>query len=402
MSGLSLGLGFSKARKIAGSAALPPSPPPLPPAVPAGPPVGFHANGASNTALKAMISDVKAGTRRGTIVWKGDSTSVETGAGTGSLGTDGAYAKGLKPTLATLLTASGLPTLNKAVVGDASLQEAGVSYTAYDPRVVRNAWDILPSKLFAGGGIWQDSGASAFTLTETGVNSFEFVAYDTGNGGITYSFLIDGAAPTVGPAILVSGGFGGFVKATVGVATVGTHTLSITCNSRSAGFRSIKPFNSTVKGVDILCHASGGARSFEQASAGAGFQNLDAITYDAPDLAIINCVLNDVASGVSTADCVASNAAMVNAARLTGSPLLIFPQPAGMQFEGLAPYNTALKAWAAANGVPFFSFWEYYGSPATLSPTFASRLYDGLVHPKEELYVEMAGVLKRVIDAMAA
>jgi hypothetical protein len=377
-------------------------------------PVGFALNGSTNGALKTMVARVRAGTARGRIVWKGDSTTVGQGSGTGApYYLAGARANRVPAVLAGLLSASGTPALDNAMVGDNGMNQAGkFPFVSYDTRFAIGA----PAGSFAvfqslPGGSYYSPGTGVFSFTPTAsVNIFEVVIYNLSANILT--FLIDGIAPqsividkftgspsatTVGNTVVAAGGTG-FSRAIITASTTGVHTLSCTSSASSgAGIRSILGFASGVRAIDMLVHASLGASAAQQADISSeGWTNNGALAFDAPDLTIVNCGLNDMAGGVSTAAYAGSLQTIINTAKLSGDVLLVFPHRCIAPLNNnVANYLVTAAVLAASNTCAFMSLDQYFGGVVD------SRLVDG-AHGSAAFYGEVGDVLKRCISAMVA
>ncbi|WP_375396520.1 SGNH/GDSL hydrolase family protein [uncultured Sphingomonas sp.] len=378
------------------------------------PPVGFVRNGATNPALKAMLARVAGGTGRGRIVFKGDSTSA--GAGGSDLAADNTGARPFRPAaaLAGQLSTGGIPALDNGFVGDNGMtKEGGCGLPAYDGRVVLANWNVYPDYSFAGGALLgSNSGALTFTAT-TSVDTFEMVLFNLSSPAVM-TVLIDGAAPasivrsggmTGSANTLVAGTSGvGFCKAIVTAASAGTHTISLTSNTTDRPIlRSIIAYDSAVRAIDMLVHAVNGAKSADQGYTSSPdlFYNNDALGYDAPDLTVINLGLNDGSQGVSASAYSSNLQAIVAKAKLSGDVLLVSPHPASSSFSAFAMQTglrDAAAALAVANGIAYMDLYSYFVSFAAVQ----SRLADGFVHPRGEMYAEIGQVYRRCIQAMAA
>lgn len=396
-----LGLGMGRRRGLIGA--------PVPPVSVV--PVGFAANGAANTALKAMLARVAAGTGRGRIVFKGDSTSAGAGGGDPAspqqLG--GAWANRTSAVLAARLTATGYPALDGAIVGDNGAKDY-VPLPSYDGRIALGAtspWVMSGGQAVAGGHYFYSPGGGGtvdFTPT-VAVDRFEVVVFNVGG---SYGFRIDGAPPSSVTAVgaTVSGGLvappntgAGLTRITVTAASIGTHTLRVTSGAEGV-MRSLRAWSSGVAAIDILNHASNGATSGDQATVGNGWSNMDSLGFDAPDLTIVNLGLNDIGNQVGVAAYRANLEAIVTTARLSGDVLLVFPHPAGSQFAvNATAYRDAAADIAATRGVAFLSLFDHFGGVFT--PALQARMADGLVHGDAAFYAEIGELYRRCIAVMA-
>lgn len=400
------GFGVGKRRSLGGAAVVVPTPDPTP--------VGFALNGSPNAALKTMVARVRAGTGRGRIVWKGDSTTVGQGSGTGApYYLAGARANRVPAAFAAGLSAAGTPTLDNAMVGDNGMnQAASFPFVSFDPRFAIGSptGSFAVFQALAGGSYYTpNTGLCSFTPTSS-VNTFEVVTYNLGAHILT--FLIDGVAPqsvvidktsgspgatVVGNTVVIANGTG-FSRAIVTASTTGPHTLSCRSNTASgAGIRSILGFASGTRAIDILVHATLGAKASDQAHIGPeGWTNNGALAFDTPDLTIINCGLNDMASGVSTTAFSGSLQTIITTAKATGDVLLMFPHRCIAPLSNnVANYMAAAAALAASNACAFMNLDQYFGGVVDV------RLVDG-GHGNAAFYAEVGDVAKRCVTAMVA
>lgn len=409
------GFGFSTRRRPGTGSATPPTPAFVPP-------TGYQANGAGNAALKAMIARVKAGTGRGRIVWKGDSTTVGQGGGTtaDAYGLTNARANRPPAVLASLLSAAGIAAFDNGVTGNNGLDQAGggPSLPVFDPRVSLGspAWQLAGGLDFAGGNFLTNQ-AGAFTFTPTtDVDRFEVDVYNS--NAFTLAFLVDGAAPATvsvvrtsgtnagtvaGSTLTIPAPGSGFTRVGIAAAATGSHTVSFTSTSAATAgaVRGVVAYASDTPAIDMVVHAACGAAASHQAASGGGWSNNDALAFDAPDLTIINCGLNDMAGGRSTAAYAADLQTMITTAKLSGDVLLMVPHPAAPSVAPLATqaaFNTAARNVAASNGVALFSLFDHYGG--AFDTAFAARMFDGIVHPAAQAYAEFAALDKAVLQAM--
>jgi hypothetical protein len=393
-----------------------PTPTPAPAPTPTPAPTGFARNGSTNTALKTMMAGVKAGTRRGMIVYKGD--SVTTGIGSSivsGIADDAAQntdaRKGRPPAvLARLASAAGYAALDGGMVGrNGSSQPLPV----YDPRVSFPGaswayWAAADRQNFPAGGFLDGNNAGPLIFTPTmQCDTFEMVMLNVG-GRVT--ILIDGAAPTsiTAPGATVNGNVvdvvnsdSGESRITVKAASAGMRSVSVQASGVTF-MRSIRGWNSGVAAIDCLVHAAGSATSAEQSFSGNGWSNNDALAFDAPDLTIIKLGLNDSARGVSAADYKANVGKIIDTAKATGDVLVLWPHAANPDTFAPDAIQDALRIAAseiaAAKGVAFGDHRMAFGSWATI----ASRTADNTVHPNKGFYEDIAAYDWACVQAMIA
>ena len=344
---------------------------------------------------------MKAGTRRGRIVWKGDSTSTGEGGGDGSDGLGDARLYRPAAYVAANLSAAGVSTLDAAVVGDQGNKQYNTALSYYDSRVKNLSWTNQAGQDFAGGALLKaSSNALEYEITNGVFNRCRVVYY--ASGAASGQVLVNGAGPEVGTFANVITGGGGFGEFIVGINTPGRFNFKL-AGDNGVAYRSFQLYNTAAPAVDILVHAARGATSTNQAKAlpGAGdWANLEALKYDAPDLTVINVGLNDMASGASVSSCETALRALIAAGRISGDVLVVFPHPGGSQFgNNVTSFHATTKAVCSELNVTLFSLYEYFGSAFT--PAFAARMYDGVVHPKRECYAEIGQRISEAIKRMA-
>jgi len=279
---------------------------------------GFYLNGASSPKLKAAVSRIKAGTGRGRMVMKGDSTTVGQGAGSTAdgYGLTGARPNRIAKVLAGLLTSAGTPTLDGSLVSDNGMWVANnFSLLDYDSRAVLPInWTIYNDKNFAGSGFFSGGGGQVLTITpDTAVDTFEIAYYNSVS--VSIGVKIDGSVPASGPASINISSSSGLSKAIVRAPSPGTHTLTLTAGGAGVAVRSITAYNSNQSAMDILVHAALGANTWDQSASNAsGWGNNDSLGFDAPDFTTVNLGLNDMSQGVGVSDYSNNLNAIVNKA----------------------------------------------------------------------------------------
>ncbi len=366
---------------------------------------GFAANGAANTAFRAAVARVRAGTGRGRIVWKGDSITVGQGGGSNAdqFGLTGARAKRIPAVLAALLSDGGTPTLDGSIVADNGVNGATGQQLigAYDPRIVQPlggaAWGLNRSAELAGGGFWKPAAGQLTFRPTAPVDTFEIVAYRSENE--TYQVTIDGAAPATGAAQFTTAAENGFVRHVVKAAGAASRVLALTGTTTRGALRSITGYDSAVPALDMIVHAALGASSAHQSATGSGWSNREALAFDAPDLTIVCLGLNDMAVGTGAGAYGNNLRAIVDTAKQSGDVLLLFPTPAGGTYnDQVMAYRDAAAAVAAEKTVAFFSLYDHYGP---FDAAMAARMFDGQVHPGAALLAEIADRIRQALQRMA-
>jgi hypothetical protein len=376
---------------------------------------GFALNGSSNAILKAAVARVKANTGRGRIVFKGDSTTVGQGGGSGApYNLAGARANRIPAVLSSLLSTAGIATLDNSMVGDNGMTQAGFGLGAYDTRASPGAWSYENGQGFAGGNFLTNRAGAFSFAPATNVDTFEVDIYNSNVFNLSLS--IDGVAPSsvivaktsgspaaivTGSSISIPGAGSGFSRIVVTAANTGAHSLAMTSSTGFAdgAIRSISAYASATRALDILVHAALGATAVNQAAIGNGWSNNDALAFDAPDLTIINCGLNEMGSGGSSSAYSAALQTMIATARLSGDVLLMFPHPSGSPYNNnVATFRNIASGLAVSNSIAFISLYDYFGG--TFTPALQARMADGIVHGTAEFYAEVGDVLKQCILAM--
>lgn len=377
-----------------------------PPALPL--PLGFALNGSTNAALKAALARVSAGAGRAKIYVDGDSLSVGQGAGTTADGyrLTGARANRWPAALAAELTGVGYPALDNAFVGDGAIGAVtggGMDYGGYDPRIGHGTWSATADQRLAGGSYWANQTGSIMRLTTAGVDTFEIVYLNL--AAATFGTDVDGANPVSGPAsgaITTNGGAFGFTRVTLtGASASGSHFAEFGATGGSIGLVSMTAYAGATKAIDIRVGAGCGATSTQLATTnhdGGHWSNLDYLAFEAPDLTIVLCGINDMNGSVGASTFAANLHTIIARAKLSGDVLLCFPHAnQSLSDATYQAYNAAAKAQAVSDGVAFMSFYEYFGA---YNSALGARTADG-THPLAAMAAEIGQVARRCIQAMA-
>ncbi|WP_375391717.1 GDSL-type esterase/lipase family protein [uncultured Sphingomonas sp.] len=384
------------------------------PTLPALPlPIGSALNGSANTALKAALARVTNGAGRAKFYIAGDSVSFGQGAGTtaDAFRLTGARANRWPAALAAELTGIGYPALDNAFVGDGAIGTVtggAVDFSAYDPRVSHGTWSATADQRFAGGSCWVNQAGSIMRLTAAGVDTFEIVYLNFATA--TFGTDVDGANPVSGPAsgaISTNGGAFGFTRITLtGASASGSHYGEFGATggtgASAIALASMTAYASAAKAIDIKVGAACGATSAQLATTnhdGGHWSDLDYLAFEAPDLTIILCGINDMNAAVGASAFAANLHTIIARAKLSGDVLLCFPYAVqSIPDATYQAYNAAAKAQAVSDGVAFMSFYEYFGA---YTSALGARTADG-THPLAAMAAEIGRVARRCIQAMAA
>lgn len=343
-------------------------------------PLGFYPNGSANPIWSAAVAALLGGgSSRVTAMMVGDSTTAGRGGGSGGTEWIGAAANRPARWVADRLMLAGIVASHQSFHGDYGLAgaAAGVTLPQFFPAVdlggwSANGWNVLP------GGAYLTPGAT-LSFTTTGANRWRISAFDA--GAATWTILIDGQPPTVGGSTMTpAGDNNGFTEAVFGVASVGTHSISI-ASAGGGTLNGIIAFADT-GGVDIVTNAVSGATTATRAATDGNYAALNFIRQVAPAVTIINLGLNDMYGGAPISTYTANLQTIITAAKASGDILLMFPHPAGGAFNtNVAAFHAAARQVAVTNGIAFFSLNEFEGG------VFASSaMQDAVVHPTVATY----------------
>lgn len=360
-------------------------------------------NGSANAAFRAAVARVRSGTGRGKLLFKGDSTTVGQGGGTGAAHLIGARANRVPAVLAAALSTAGVPALDVGIVADNGVINGGLRLDDYDARVTTNTWTRAFDHSFAGGGylIVPDSGGEQLRVGFPGTtDTLEVVHYSTANA--PYNVSLDGVTITAGN----SGATQGFGRTMQTVARGAGHTalLNTAAPANNLAICSVRAWDSGTPALDIVVDAACGATAAQQGSAttpyAAGWSNLAHLRFEAPDLTIVNLGINDDLQGVDPDATMAALGAIVAAARESGDVLLVAPHgfdTARVPDTVQAARNAATRQLAARNGVACLSLYDAFGPFAATAP----MLVDGL-HPTADFYARIAALHHAALGAMIA
>ncbi|RYF03713.1 MAG: hypothetical protein EOO77_30645, partial [Oxalobacteraceae bacterium] len=320
-----------------------------------------------------------------------------------SYGLTGARANRPPAVVAAALSAAGIACLDNGFVGDNGVQAANnFALSSYDSRFTLGEGHISAQyHNFAGGSFLAVGYPSTHFKPVGSYDRAVLTVYRSGNWGIDFTANDMDNGPKFGTSHLDVTPVGGFLAATFGLNSPGEFEGAMAGDATKTAVRSLYVYNSAVPAIDTLVHAACGANSSDQAASSAGtstqnWSNLEALKFDAPDLTIINLGLNNMNGNNPVANYRTDLQAIITAAKISGDVLLLFPHPAGGNYnQNVAGYHAAAKQLAADNGVAFFSLYEYLGGAFTTS--LGNRMFDGIVHPNAELYAEIGA---RITDAI--
>jgi lysophospholipase L1-like esterase len=228
-----------------------------------------------------------------------------------------------------------------------------------------------------------------FTFTPTAsVDSFDFYYNtNTGQGSLTLD-INGGSATTINESATIA------MHVATKTGTLGTNTLNIT---HSAGsnviFTGIVAYNSAVKEVSVINAGFGTATAATFSDATYPFSPLNALSFLAPDLTIIDLTINDAVTPTALSTYQANLQAIITAAKVSGDVILLGGVPSISTYAAIAnqtAINNMAAAVAAKNSVNFISMIDLWGSEAAIAAVGWS--YDG-VHLTGAGYVAQAALI---------
>ncbi|MFG1247261.1 GDSL-type esterase/lipase family protein [Xanthobacter flavus] len=306
---------------------------------------------------QAALAKVVAGSGRAKVLFVGDSTD----AGYGSAGAGTALQSASVPSqLAKRLKALGVPAQDNSFFGTNNLPAA---YSAYNPRLVRGTgWvEAGLSNYSLGAACWKcdspNTGSLAFTISD--YTDTADIYYLRGSGTGTFTVNVDGGSTLA--TVNTNGAFG-LIKQTASFARGANHVLNM---QRSAGNSIYIPiavmYDSTVAAVEVYNAGWSGALTADIANVTNPWSSANAVAVVAPDLTIINCLINSWTLNAGTpqesiAVAMANIQTVITKAKLSGSALLVGPIPSDVSkntVAGQQAYIAALKDLAATNNCAF-------------------------------------------------
>jgi lysophospholipase L1-like esterase len=349
---------------------------------------GFHNFTGSNLSNWATArAAVLAGTRNAKILPFGDSTDAGFGSNAGVA--DGTH--GWPSKLVPLL---GVTASNSSWYGD--YNQAAI-LTTFDPRLALGSWAAYtPVEPFSFGGHLLTASASAGALSFTPTNSVDTfeLTYATFIGAGSFSYQIDGGAPTT-----VSTNVATSVTTIPIPTTLGAHTLNILWVSGSVFISGARAYNSAAKQVSVINSGISGATSTQLADVGTFPWHVgNEISTLAPDLTIIEGgVINNWVTGISRATTIANLQTMITAAKRAGAGDVILRTPNPSQAAAFVPYATQqgyvddMIALAITNNIPCIDVWRLFGG--TWEAANASGYNSDTAHPNGAGYAAIAGYI---------
>lgn len=350
----------------------------------------------SNTRrLRRAIANARAGVADGVLALVGDSTTMGTGAGTGTNGWTGGRIANLPYRLSQLLSTAAIPCDSTGVPGSNNVTLAEMSN--YDPRLTLGAgWSVVSAAI---GGAYFDN--------STTTNAFAFapgVTFDTidywylqVSGYGTFTIDIDGGAAI---ETVNASGSTLLAKHTLTVAR-GTHTINwkrvsggnvriVMCQVRDGTTKRLSVWNLGVSGATSLT-----------AIASANVWNvLPAVIQTAPDAVLLTLGINDWNSGVPVADFTTNMQTFITSVLPTSDIILGNPCPQAVANTSQViqqQFYDAIVGLANLNDLPMI---DYRSALETYEIAQPLGEYYNPTHPNNLGYAIMASAAARGLQAV--
>lgn len=346
------------------------------------------------THWRSTIAAVKAGSRRGRVVFIGDSTSMGAGAGSGgTLNENGAYPNAWPQQLAAKLNTAGIPCVAQSFWASAA---AAVAYDTYDTRVTRGPnWSNAQGCF--GGTMFKFTAGAVNNLTFTPAAAFDTVVpwYMKISGDGTATINVDGGASL---GTLNFSNATSVLSSTAFTVAKATHTINIVPANDALFFMlGIQTYDSTVPAIDFFQCAQAGATTATFIPNTNPWEALKALTTLAPDLTIIDLTINDSNAGTLLATYSSNIQSIITTAKLSGDVLLMVGPPSNTTpaTDGtLDTYVAAVYALAASNGCSVVNMKSRWVSWAAIQATYP---YFDSLHPGATGYVDIATAVAAVL-----
>lgn len=367
--------------------------------------------GAFQIAISAIVAPAPA--IQTNMLYIGDSTTAGRGAGTGTLGMDGARALAFPTMVAARLNALSITATTESFnqAGNTLSDEAGLMWSNYDPRINRGTWGSGVGTV--GGAITSSSAASDFTFTPAiSVDTFDVYLPILSTTTPVPSFQID--AGTTYAVKQTQSGVGGALRVehfTFSAGSLASHVLHINRTGGNPQIISGVGSNSTVADIRVINMGIRGITSGGYAINGGNvYDPLPAMIAFGPNLVtFISLGINDMVAGGNSLAIFSANMQTIITQQLAyGEVILMIPTP--IQPSAEVNFTQAQLAGAYAtlstnNGnltvidAPSILGAIYGSSPSVWDAmTAAGQTFDSL-HLKATPYQQLGSAIGDVIAA---
>ena len=348
----------------------------------------YNFTGSNLSQWVTAVAAVNSGARNAKLLALGDSTFA--GMGDLAAAPNISYSASWPITLASSISKGA----SSSFIADGNLErDISVSLPTYNPLVAfgtgwsNSANQTLGGQLSVGA---TNGGILSYAPTNS-VDTFE-IWYATCSGCGTATVNIDGGSTLA--TINANSGSTGYLKQAV-TTTAGNHTVNVVVSTNPFFIAAIVAYNVTSKQISVYNSGASGATSTNIASAGNGFDSLNGMEAQAPDLVITEAgIINDWANAIPVATSQANLQTLITAAQLSGNIILMSPVPSNSSIVAYATqqnYVTMMKNLAYSDGIPFIDVWGLFGG------TFQSSLMFNAEHPNAAGYALIASYAKTAI-----
>jgi len=359
---------------------------------------------------KAALAGVQSGSESASIAFVGDSTSCGTAAVNFTAGNEPLT---VEQYVARNLSRAGINVNNATTFGDANLRDltAGTeaqklaAFAAYDTRWTFGGanWQLYPFNTAGGHPITSLTGAApghftpvdkfgvALVFDTIKVHYLKNAAYQN------FSVGVDGGA-----ALFTTTQAGSTAMATATISTtLATHIVDITpadATSKFVFIVGIECYNSAEKTVFCKNFGANGFNSVQYSDAANAYAYLNALGYYAPDLTIINSIINDMTANTSLAAYKSNLQSVITKAKISGDVILYSGNPQSTATTYTVgkeiAYINVLKELAAENDILLVDTWRNWGSWTEAN---ALSLIVDTGHPNKRGYQDIATIITDAI-----
>lgn len=327
------------------------------------PPYAYNFAVSNLTTIKAKLTATAAGGGYTKIACLGDSKTAGAGSGTvngSNIAMQGAFTLSYPGRLA-----AGLPANRRAIYegyfGDHNAQPlGGIAALAqyYGNVAFSGTWD-RPNLATIGGGVFR-SAANGDTMTITPrspVNTIDVYIFRVSSNTVVTASDSSGTIGTIN----IPGGAAAVIKTTISRATASIDPIVFTTTTTTnfVVYCGLEMWNSGLSQTRVLNLGAYGTVASVQASSAALYSPMPVLKQIAPDLTIINLGTNDITGSVAVASYQADLTTIVQAAKLSGDVILVWPSAGSNVTPATrAPYRAAMLAVAAANNCVMMDWTE--------------------------------------------